>query len=590
VKVTPPAFNRPTIWRLNTGLLNRQDLQDSTAQLLEDSGHWDVCKVLARSIARDVAVVASHERNREIHRLQRQLRQAEKTALAQRRSPKTDPESCSVRLALRTQLDVAAERAILRARVQWREQSERSSYYFFSRHRNSRITSRLSKLRDTNGQDFVTVAARTAHIRDFYSRLYEAPQHDTTACHSFLSPLTLPRLGLGEIHSLSDPITAEELAAVVRKLPSRKSPGPDGLPYEWYRTYLPFLSPILLDLYNGILSGDDPPASWSATTLTLLPKPGRNHEQLRNWRPITLLNCDAKIFSRILANRLATILPRLLHPDQSGFVRGRSAPDVAMTIKTVLAHAASHQIDGALAFLDQEKAYDRVAHPYLLAVLERFGFPASLARVFYNTSGPSHSFILDDGHPLPAVTVACGVRQGDPLAPLLFNLAMEPLLCALRLRLQGVTLPWGSFKTGAFADDLTAGLSQTDVPVLQEVLVDYGRASNGRVNFDKSVILDLSGSAQTPQWIVASGVPVHDHQQPLRVLGFDLIRSPSGVQEDWPALFDSMRSVALSLRSRSCALQGRVLLVNSMVLSKLWYKTRLSSPSTVQLRDFKALA
>ena len=108
---------------------------------------------------------------------------------------------------------------------------------------------------------------------------------------------------------------------MVRKLPLRKSPGPDGLPYEWYRTYLPFLSPVLLDLYNGILQGDAPPMSWSATTLTLLPKPGRQHSELRNWRPITLANCDAKIFSRILANRLAIILPRLFHPDQSVWLR-----------------------------------------------------------------------------------------------------------------------------------------------------------------------------------------------------------------------------------------------------------------------------
>src|SRR6185295_10946361 len=590
VKVAPPAFTKPTIWRLNSSLLDRQDLRERTeSKLLDANGDWDVFKMFARSTARDFAIVASQERNRETKCLQRQLARAERVAKANNRSVYADPTTISARLALRTHFDAAATRAILRARVRWLEEGERCLYYFFSRFRNARTTARLSLLRDANGQEFGTTEARTDHVRSFYSRLYAAPTHDSTACHSFLRPLTLPQVGHGDILHLSAPISAEELEMVVRKLPLRKSPGPDGLPYEWYRTYLPFLSPVLLDLYNGILQGDAPPMSSSATTLTLVPKPGRQHSELRNWRPITLANCDAKIFSRILANRLAPILPRLLHPDQSGFVRGRSAPDVAMTIKTVLAHAATHQIDGALAFLDQEKAYDRVSHLYLLTVLERFGFPASLARVFYNTSGPSHTFILDDGHPLPAVAVSCGVRQGDPLAPLLFNLAVEPLLAALRLNLQGVTLPWGSFTTGAFADDLTVGLAETDVPALLVILAHYGRASNGQVNVDKSTILDLSRSTTTPQWIQGTGFTVQDHTQPFRVLGYDLALTPEGVKEDWPALFDSMRTTAHSLRSRSCALQGRVLLTNSMVLSKLWYKVRLSSPSRSQFQNIQKL-
>src|SRR6185295_2184365 len=306
-KLVPLAFTKPPIGRWNTGLLNRQDLRDSTEnKLLDADGNWDVFKTFARSTAKDFAVAASHERNRESRRLQRQLAQAERLAKANQRSVYADPTAISARLALRTHLDAAATRAILRARVQWLEEGERCSYYFFLRFRNSRTTARLSLLRDANGQEFGTTAARTDHVRSFYSRLYAAPTHDSTACHSFLRPLTLPQVGPGDILHLSATISAEELEMVVRKLPLRKSPGPDGLPYEWYRTYLPFLSPVLLDLYNGILQGDAPPMSWSATTLTLIPKPGRQHSELRNWRPITLANCDAKIFSRILANRLAT--------------------------------------------------------------------------------------------------------------------------------------------------------------------------------------------------------------------------------------------------------------------------------------------
>jgi hypothetical protein len=262
---------------------------------------------------------------------------------------------------------------------------------------------------------------------------------------------------------------------------------------------------------------------------------------------------------------------------------------VAMTLKTVLAHAAEHPIAGALVFLDQEKAYDRVSHSYLATVLHTFGFPSSLAQIFMNTSGVSDAYIMDEGQPLDPVTVACGVRQGDPLAPLLFNLAVEPLIASLRQRLTGLTLPWGSFIAGAFADDLTIGLAHTDFPVLNQVLTEYGQASNGRVNVHKSTILDLSASVHPPAWIQQTGFAIQDPSSPFRVLGFDLALSAEGVQEDWTALTATMHTTAQSLLTRSCALRGRALLAKSLVLSQLWYKGQLSAPSPAQLTNLRQI-
>jgi hypothetical protein len=110
----------------------------------------------------------------------------------------------------------------------------------------------------------------------------------------------------------------------------------------------------------------------------LIPKPNRVLSDIANWRPITLANCDVKIFSRLLATRLATVLPQLISPHQAGFVRGRQAADVAMAVRNVLGYAAEQDlqncpVDGALIFLDQEKAYDRISHPYQV----RLFFPPS---------------------------------------------------------------------------------------------------------------------------------------------------------------------------------------------------------------------
>jgi hypothetical protein len=350
---------------------------------------------MARSVGRDHAVVASREHNFQLRQLRRHLSRTEHTARANHRTLHTDPAVLHARQALRQITDDAAGRSILRARVQWLEEGERCTQYFFNRHGNQSATSQLSGLSDDHGLPFSSPTDRHIHIRSFYSNLYTAPTPNTPAIDTFLRPLDLPVLSSEDIHALSSPITDKELATAVHSLPPRKSPGLDGLPYEWYQQYLSFLSAPLLDLFNGILAGASPPRSWFKTTITLLPKPDRDHSQIRNWRPITLSNCDAKLFSRILANRLARVLPHLVHPDQAGFIRGRSAPDVALTLKTVLAHAATHSVDGALVCLDQEKAYDRVCHSYLATVLQSFGFPSSLTSVFLNTSGPSTAYIMD---------------------------------------------------------------------------------------------------------------------------------------------------------------------------------------------------
>src|SRR6185295_2426683 len=183
------------------------------------------------------------------------------------------------------------------------------------RFRSARDSSTMTLLRDTNGLPFPFSDARRAYVTAYYSQVYATPMFDASACHSFLSSLPIPRLSSEACSSLLAPFSAGELSTVLRQLPLRRAPGPDGLPYEWYQTFAEDLIPILLPLFNSILSGASPPPSWSKTLISLIPKPGRDLSSLANWCPITLSNCDVKIFSYMLTSRLTHFMPDLIAPN-----------------------------------------------------------------------------------------------------------------------------------------------------------------------------------------------------------------------------------------------------------------------------------
>ena len=367
---------------------------------------------------------------------------------------------------------------MLRARVRWLEEGETCSSYFFSRFRSRPDQSMTSLLCNPDGTRFASTQARRDYVETYYSGVYASPHFSSDACSSFLSSISLPTLSPNNISSLLRPFSIDELRTTIRALPHRKAPGPDGLPYEWYQTFMDDLLPLLLPLFNGILQGDSPPPSWSQTLVTLIPKPDHDLSSLANWRPITLSNCDVKIFSRLLATRLALILPDLIAPNQAGFIQGRQAADIAMVYKSVLGHASTTSVPGALVFLDQEKAYDHISHDDLFATLSHFGFPLSLQQVFAATFLHSSTYILDNDHPVGPIAVRCGVWQGDPLAPLLFNLCFKPLLVKMHQCLQRIPLPWGVFMDGACTDNSGYGVLPSEGNILKQTLTEYCTAAN----------------------------------------------------------------------------------------------------------------
>ena len=144
-------------------------------------------------------------------------------------------------------------------------------------------------------------------------------------------------------------------------------------------------------------------------------KKGKDKRLIKNWRPISLINVDAKIISKVLANRLENVLPKLIHPNQNAFVKGRSIFDAVRTIDDILDYTKGNSWSGMLVAVDFEEAFDTLNFQFLLRTLHKFNFGPSFIqwiRVLYkNTS----SCVMNNGFMTALFPLGRGVRQGDPL-------------------------------------------------------------------------------------------------------------------------------------------------------------------------------
>ncbi len=165
-------------------------------------------------------------------------------------------------------------------------------------------------------------------FHQFYSNLYASNNEpDQSEIDAFLNKLDLPTLPTELINSLDAPITSEELYKALNKMPNSKSPGPDGLPAEFYKHLWNVLSPLFHRVTIEIKTTSTIPTHMNTAAMTLLLKPNKDPSHPASYRPLSLINTDLKIITKTLATRIEAVTPLLIHPDQTGFIKNRHGSD-----------------------------------------------------------------------------------------------------------------------------------------------------------------------------------------------------------------------------------------------------------------------
>ena len=260
--------------------------------------------------------------------------------------------------------------------------------------------------------------------------------------------LTSLRQGNRVLHPTDErcgaPITIEEVLEICNSLPTGKSAGPDRIPNKFYKVFSKFLAPILTELFNECHVTGSFPDDFAAGIVTTLYKK-KDRTDPRNYRPITLLNCDYKILARILAVRMNEAVRQFASPQQNGFTPDSFLPENIMLLKLLQSYLEEEQEDAYFIFLDMEKAFDRCSWEFLMEALPALGFGDSFIRyirLMYSTDNPPTRQLYVNGYLSQPFNIGGGVAQGCPLSPLLFLLITEPLTRMFQNNeyLQGVTV------------------------------------------------------------------------------------------------------------------------------------------------------
>jgi exonuclease III len=601
----------PGLFRMNTRIFEMEGYQDDIEQIAQDCQtnryvtnareKLDTFKMMLQHHAIECAIELKARDGPEY-----------KEALKNydREQHKRNPDRNNIQrletiLLEKTQLQT--DKLLLQTKTDRLELDEKPTAYFYNslkaRHKKSTIEEVFTGNPATGDRTTTKNPTKVMEkILEFYQNLYDAHEDETEEDKMReMINLNDKKIPADCYAVLEAPLTLAELKAATKTMQNNKSPGEDGIPYEFYKKYGDIILPLVLEAaqeghYEGQLS-----ETQRNAVLTLLHKKG-DRENLANWRPISLLCCDYKIIAKALAMRLIPALQHIIHEDQTCGVPGRTISNNTWLIRDLIDKATEDEQLSIMFSLDLEKAFDRVSHKFMIKALEAFGFGPNFCKWIKTLYNGCRTFVQNNGNLSQAINIMRGIRQGCPISIFLFVITAELLGIAIRKNtsIKGLNIPCPAnkeVKLSQYADDTGAMILATDIPRAQraidtfyEILKLYEKASGAKLNFSKCKALVFGGRKDTNTnsrlMTNEQGAQYFNNLRPNDPIKFTCFETENGtkvlgiIYHPNPTAFINLNmnpivdKVAESLKwssMRTLSILGKVQTINTKALSKVWY-------------------
>ena len=390
-----------------------------------------------------------------------------------------------------------------------------------------------------------------------------------------LDSVNIRKLNNFESNSCEGGITANECDRVLSKFKENKSPGSDGLPIEFYKQFWHLLKDHMISIFNEAFDNEKLSDSQNQGILTLLHKKG-DPQLLKNYRPISLLNTDYKILMHVLANRMHTVLHKIISEDQNGYVKKRFIGYNIRLIEDIIYYQNKQSSDSYLAFIDFEKAYDTLEWEFLFKTLKFYIFGPTFIKWIRTTYKSPSISIKSNGWLSESFEMKRGVRQGCPISSLLFILTAEILAHKLRLNANITGINIGQFcdnnsnrvvKLRQYADDMILlGTNEISLKHSFKEISKFTAVAGPKLNMDKTEIL-VTGEYQNVATFCDKKVA-----KSVNCLGIEVGHDLELCEKiNWANKIEKIQRLLIQWKKRHLTIFGKIIVIKTLALSQIIY-------------------